>query len=1314
LSASSLKAHIVHDFGSGGILSKFDPRRHPRDTRGRFRDALNKLSVGDALELPDGVKVRRGESGKNAPVFKIETPGNAPNRTALNAAEAADEALLVSAQHEHPEALGGSKKHGSLPQALQRNRAVARRQQKKETAKQSKDITLGKPGAGGKTVVKKVEPTHSEANGTTRIVKKKVEVYHDGELAGTARLIQHRAPVYEKKHNVVAGYQNDIKQWEVTDAKGKVVTRSPSTQTEAVEALKPGGAETVAAAHDAEVADKKVEAQAKSTKAKVDQEANRDLVHEFIDRAKLHPDTKEEAKLAVDTHLALEKRLHRKAPPSDSPGRRTHAMSILASVRKNEHIASDKKLYRAVDESHNAVRRRLYTTKQRKHTFIDNATGKPRPLGDVPPATLEARIRAYKEIGEDKLSSRAKENLLALQEELDARRDTKKTTKKLHVAEKVQTQTANEKRIGETGISARELRRFTPDQLDRHEVKLKQGQRTQAKKRALQVVKAVRQREEKRQERKNVGVGSKIIGPPGFVSHDEIPDGTSVDFGPWFPARVTRPIYSMIKIGKGRRAKFEPKGSPKVLPESKIPLFARRRVWTDLKGKKHEAYELSHKQEEWGMPLHQMPAADAHGLIEAKDRTKSNAERQRELDSLAESGKTVAETGIEGRSPLDERTDEQASKSPLQVGTKVRAGYGEVGEIRSIFRKKGKWVAQIKSPGDLGTVFNTHPLSELEVFNSGKGNLGDSIKRNLALMPLAPDADAETVSTHRALRAELGMNPDLSVRGDAPTVEPSLFDKRAAAAEHGEIPKIDLTRVSQLKPAKGDLIREGGADTVAEVVGPGSAPGSYRVRNTANGAEYEMMGKIRIEAHKPSGATGDGITVTQAGQKKRYSVQFGSKTFTRTSREADYKFVSYKNGEVRWHQTREAADRRGGQIKGLTQGSEPTPTAEEQYGVVVNGKTYWGEDPIKARKAAEAAGEKLEGSIPLVRGVPPEGGATAPDPVVQRFENAQEIHRAAVERALAIGNLYSMQKRTDPSKLPAWQDKIKQYNITFPISDDAEKEATQARREANQNLAAARDELYIKLLQDRTAFDVKKLGHLDKRPYQVVAHENVRGHFGSNQFFRDTGVSLNLARYASEERARKVVADMHRDELARMTAKRSAAQTPDLPDPSSMSDEELTAAIENLQAQPLDDSMGPEAKQLRERLDAMMQVKLQRLVGEQGKPAVADSPYETPPISDYPRLIQMPHLNVGDSFSWSDGKDITDLVPVAKRVGITKVTLRKDGQTEAETGYPWWSVTATDRNGWSFNNSFEQDHDLASLEEYLLMPDMWHPPQGKA
>lgn len=48
----------------------FDPKKHPRDFRGRFREVLGGLKPGDSVNLPDGTSVERGKSG-----FKVKLKG---------------------------------------------------------------------------------------------------------------------------------------------------------------------------------------------------------------------------------------------------------------------------------------------------------------------------------------------------------------------------------------------------------------------------------------------------------------------------------------------------------------------------------------------------------------------------------------------------------------------------------------------------------------------------------------------------------------------------------------------------------------------------------------------------------------------------------------------------------------------------------------------------------------------------------------------------------------------------------------------------------------------------------------------------------------------------------------------------------------------------------------------------------------------------------------------------------------------------------------------------------------------------------------
>jgi hypothetical protein len=111
------------------------------------------------------------------------------------------------------------------------------------------------------------------------------------------------------------------------------------------------------------------------------------------------------------------------------------------------------------------------------------------------------------------------------------------------------------------------------------------------------------------------------------------------------------------------------------------------------------------------------------------------------------------------------------------------------------------------------------------------------------------------------------------------------------------------------------------------------------------------------------------------------------------------------------------------------------------------------------------------------------------------------------------------------------------------------------------------------------------------------------------------------------------------------------------------------------------------------------------------QPAIASLGKTTPDhrFNNYDALIADPQLQVGQSFSWSNGRDITEQVPGMRGAGVTSIRIRKDPQTEAETGEPWWSVTATDRNGYTFSQQYEQDHDLQWLERDMRDPSLWQP-----
>jgi hypothetical protein len=81
----------------------FDPQKHPRDLKGRFRDVLGKLDDTGRAMLPDGVEVTKRGKG-----FRVAGAGR-PEANFNSVDEAAGSALARSAANEHPKAVGGRK-----------------------------------------------------------------------------------------------------------------------------------------------------------------------------------------------------------------------------------------------------------------------------------------------------------------------------------------------------------------------------------------------------------------------------------------------------------------------------------------------------------------------------------------------------------------------------------------------------------------------------------------------------------------------------------------------------------------------------------------------------------------------------------------------------------------------------------------------------------------------------------------------------------------------------------------------------------------------------------------------------------------------------------------------------------------------------------------------------------------------------------------------------------------------------------------------------------------------------------------------------
>lgn len=87
----------------------FDPQKHPRDLRGKFRKAVGGLAEGQQINLPDGTNIAK-VGGK----FHVDAPrddeDDSPKESVLDSDdsdEAADRALTESAKFTAPESVGG-------------------------------------------------------------------------------------------------------------------------------------------------------------------------------------------------------------------------------------------------------------------------------------------------------------------------------------------------------------------------------------------------------------------------------------------------------------------------------------------------------------------------------------------------------------------------------------------------------------------------------------------------------------------------------------------------------------------------------------------------------------------------------------------------------------------------------------------------------------------------------------------------------------------------------------------------------------------------------------------------------------------------------------------------------------------------------------------------------------------------------------------------------------------------------------------------------------------------------------------------------
>jgi hypothetical protein len=96
------------------LAIQFDPKEHPRDLKGRFREILGGLQPGQRVDLPDGTSVRKESRG---PGYTVTPTGKHDRKGGLHVAttpdEAIDQALDYSARKTHRDSVGGKESFAS-------------------------------------------------------------------------------------------------------------------------------------------------------------------------------------------------------------------------------------------------------------------------------------------------------------------------------------------------------------------------------------------------------------------------------------------------------------------------------------------------------------------------------------------------------------------------------------------------------------------------------------------------------------------------------------------------------------------------------------------------------------------------------------------------------------------------------------------------------------------------------------------------------------------------------------------------------------------------------------------------------------------------------------------------------------------------------------------------------------------------------------------------------------------------------------------------------------------------------------------------
>lgn len=168
-------------------IIKFDPRLHPRNRFGRFREVVQRLQPGDMVEMPDRTRVLYGASSRK---YMVQRPdGSMVNSGTPTAspAEAVRQALDATAQGTRADSLGGPRSFDSLGAMERAERVVP-----------GQDVQRS-PGTGGGaslTWLRGGESDEADLVGTARLAgvwsAEDGDTARAGEAAATVRSFAQR------------------------------------------------------------------------------------------------------------------------------------------------------------------------------------------------------------------------------------------------------------------------------------------------------------------------------------------------------------------------------------------------------------------------------------------------------------------------------------------------------------------------------------------------------------------------------------------------------------------------------------------------------------------------------------------------------------------------------------------------------------------------------------------------------------------------------------------------------------------------------------------------------------------------------------------------------------------------------------------------------------------------------------------------------------------------------------------------------------------------------------------------------------------